>query len=35
MQRTETMKMNPYGTPLYENTMQYAILKKEWDSQKQ
>lgn len=22
---------NPYGTPLYENTIQYAILKKEWD----
>ena len=21
---------NPDGTPLYENTMQYAILKKEW-----
>ena len=22
---------NPDGTPLYENTCQYAILKKEWD----
>ena len=22
---------NPDGTPLYENTMQYAILKKEWN----
>ena len=22
---------NPDGTPLYENTLQYAILKKEWD----
>lgn len=22
---------NPDGTPLYENTYQYAILKKEWD----
>ena len=22
---------NPDGTPLYENTMQYAILKREWD----
>jgi hypothetical protein len=21
---------NADGTPLYENTMQYAILKKEW-----
>ena len=21
---------NPDGTPLYENTMQYAVLKKEW-----
>jgi len=21
---------NPDGTPLYENTIQYAILKKEW-----
>ena len=21
---------NPDGTPHYENTMQYAILKKEW-----
>jgi len=21
---------NPDGTPLYENTVQYAILKKEW-----
>jgi RimJ/RimL family protein N-acetyltransferase len=21
---------NPDGTPRYENTMQYAILKKEW-----
>ena len=26
---------NPDGTPLYENTIQYAILKKEWDAQKQ
>lgn len=25
---------NPDGTPKYENTMQYAILKKEWDAQK-
>ena len=25
---------NPDGTPLYENTMQYAILKKEWDARK-
>ena len=24
---------NPDGTPLYENTMQYAILKKEWQRQ--
>ena len=23
---------NPDGTPLYENTMQYAILKKEWNA---
>ena len=23
---------NPDGTPLYENTMQYAILKREWES---
>ena len=23
---------NPDGTPKYENTMQYAILKKEWES---
>ena len=23
------------GNPIYENTMQYAILKKEWDAQKQ
>lgn len=22
---------NPDGTPLYENTMQFAILKKEWN----
>lgn len=22
---------NPDRTPLYENTMEYAILKKEWD----
>ena len=22
---------HPDGTPKYENTMQYAILKKEWD----
>jgi len=21
---------NPDGTPLYENTYQYAVLKKEW-----
>ena len=25
---------NPDGTPRYENTMQYAILKKEWDKEK-
>ena len=25
---------NPDGTPLYENTYQYAILKKEWDARK-
>ena len=25
---------NPDGTPHYENTMQYAILKKEWQGQK-
>ncbi len=25
---------NPDGTPLYENTCQYAILKKEWDLRK-
>lgn len=25
---------NPDGTPRYENTCQYAILKKEWDSRK-
>ena len=24
---------NPDGTPRYENTVQYAILKKEWDCQ--
>ncbi len=24
---------NPDGTPHYENTMQYAILKREWDEQ--
>ena len=23
---------NPDGTPHYENTYQYAILKKEWDT---
>lgn len=23
---------NPDGTPLYENTMQFAILKREWDA---
>ena len=23
----------PDGTPIYENTLQYAILKKEWDNQ--
>lgn len=23
---------NPDGTPLYENTMQYAILKREWET---
>ena len=23
---------NPDGTPLYENTMQYAILKREWEA---
>ena len=22
------------GNPIYENTMQYAILKKEWDARK-
>lgn len=22
---------NPHGTPMYENTVQYVILKKEWD----
>lgn len=26
---------NPDGTPLYENTMQFAILKKEWNKQSQ
>ena len=26
-----TFVNNPDGTPLYENTIQYAILKKEWD----
>lgn len=25
----------PDGTPVYENTYQYAILKKEWDAQKE
>ena len=25
---------NPDGTPHYENTMQYAILKNEWQGQK-
>ena len=25
---------DPDGTPRYENTVQYAILKKEWDQQK-
>ena len=25
---------NPDGTPRYENTVQYAILKKEWDRQR-
>ena len=25
---------NPDGTSRYENTVQYAILKKEWDRQK-
>jgi len=25
---------NPDGTPLYENTVQYAILKREWDARK-
>lgn len=24
---------NPDGTPHYENTMQYAVLKKEWEKQ--
>lgn len=24
---------NPDGTPWYENTVQHAILKKEWDRQ--
>ena len=27
-----TFVNNPDGTPLYENTMQYAILKREWDA---
>lgn len=26
---------NPDGTPLYENTVQYAILKREWDARKE
>lgn len=26
---------NPDGTPLYENTMQFAIFKKEWNKQSQ
>ena len=26
---------NPDGTPRYENTVQYAILKKEWDRRQQ
>ena len=26
-----TFENNPDGTPRYENTVQYAILKKEWD----
>ncbi|EEQ62996.1 acetyltransferase, GNAT family [Helicobacter pullorum MIT 98-5489] len=26
---------NPDGTPLYENTMQFSILKKEWNKQSQ
>jgi len=25
-----TFVNNPDGTPLYENTMQFAILKSEW-----
>ena len=25
---------NPDGTPRYENIVQYAILKKEWDRQR-
>ena len=25
---------NPDGTPRYENTFQYAILKREWDERK-
>ena len=28
-----TFVNNPDGTPRYENTVQYAILKKEWDRQ--
>lgn len=27
-----TFVTNPDGTPRYESTVQYAILKKEWDS---
>ncbi len=26
---------NPDGTPLYENTLQYAILKREWEKRKE
>ena len=29
-----TFVNNPDGTPLYENTLQYAILKREWDARK-
>ena len=29
-----TFVNDEYGKPIYENTMQYAILKKEWEAQK-
>ena len=29
-----TFVNNPDGTPLYENTLQYAILQREWDARK-